>query len=513
MKKIKYLTLCFTVTVLTVLAFSVFGLNTSALEGKIDYSSVFDAQYYKTAYPDLKNAFGDNSSALYNHFVNYGMAEGRTASGEFDFNYYYNSNPDLRAAFGQNKKDYYTHYISFGKKEGRAGSSGTSFAGIDYSLVYDYEFYKRRYGDLRNAFGDNKNAYIKHFVENGMAEGRRANDTFDFAYYRNVNLDLKAAFGTDNKAYFMHYINYGVYENRDTYNGACYNGSEYDAVYNYYYYKTNNPDLQEAFGNVKRLYIWHFVTCGISEGRTASQSFNLEVYKEYEDLKKAFGDDNLAYYLHYMTCGYKEGRIAATLTKGIDVSKHNKDIDWQKVKNSGIQFAIIRLGFGDNYDDEGGTKQDDEKAYYNMLECERLSIPYGVYLYSYATKITGKSSAEGEAKHLRRVLGDHKPALGIWYDIEDKCQYSISNEQLTDQIVKFFDDLSDIDCDKGIYSSLNIWRTRLTSDKLSKYKRWVAHWKVPACGYQGEYTMWQYTSDGSVDGIVGRVDMNYYYYN
>ena len=79
--------------------------------------------------------------------------------------------------------------------------------------------------------------------------------------------------------------------------------------------------------------------------------------------------------------------------KGIDVSEHNRNIDWEKVKAAGIDYAIIRCGYGDNYDN-----QDDKQWLRNVSECERLGIPYGVYIYSYAQST---DMATSEAQHAR----------------------------------------------------------------------------------------------------------------
>lgn len=87
--------------------------------------------------------------------------------------------------------------------------------------------------------------------------------------------------------------------------------------------------------------------------------------------------------------------------KGIDVSEHNGKIDWKKVKADGIDFAIIRCGYG--MDD---PEQDDDYWEYNVSECERLGIPYGVYLYSYADSTTRASK---EADHTLRLLEGHNP--------------------------------------------------------------------------------------------------------
>ena len=85
--------------------------------------------------------------------------------------------------------------------------------------------------------------------------------------------------------------------------------------------------------------------------------------------------------------------------KGIDVSEWQWDIDWAKVKASGIEFAIIRCGYGENQ-----TDQDDAKFLRNVTECERLDIPYGVYIYSYATDT---ASAADEADHVLRLINGH----------------------------------------------------------------------------------------------------------
>ena len=84
-----------------------------------DYSPVFDPVYYSDHYIDLKNAFGDNAQALWNHFCAYGMNELRKASEEFDPIYYMNAYKDLKEAYGNNYPMYYFHYVAFGKAEGR----------------------------------------------------------------------------------------------------------------------------------------------------------------------------------------------------------------------------------------------------------------------------------------------------------------------------------------------------------------------------------------------------------
>ena len=475
----------------------------------VDYSKVYNYEYYRNKYWDLNAAFGNNVRAYIAHFVSNGMNEGRQASEDFDFWYYYNDNWDLRNAFGNNKTAYYMHYITNGAREGRVAAPAYIYNGVDYGKVYNYEYYRNKYGDLNAAFGNNVRAYIAHFVNNGMNEGRQASENFRYDVYANRYGDLRAAFGTNKRAYYMHYITNGAREGRFGGTGTVFEGVDYSRVYNYDYYISNNPDVVAAFGTDPYYAIRHFVLWGMREGRRGSRNFDVDFYRNADrnkDLVEAFGDKTEEYYMHYINWGYDEGRPASGNLTGIDVSRHNGEVNWDAVKNAGIQFAMIRVGYGDDL-----SNQDDIQAVRNMQECERLGIPYGVYLYSYATNTDGAvESAVSEANHVKRMIAGHNPQLGIWYDMEDDCQDKLSNEQLADIAVRFLEEMRPCGYDLGIYASLNFWNTRLNSARLDGYKRWVAQW-ADECTYNGTYHFWQYTSKGIVDGIEGNVDMDIWY--
>ena len=101
--------------------------------------------------------------------------------------------------------------------------------------------------------------------------------------------------------------------------------------------------------------------------------------------------------------------IPNAIAKGIDISYHNGTINWDKVKNSDVDFVIIRCGYGDNY-----TSQDDKKWLENVQACESRGIPYGVYIYSYAENV---AQAQSEADHVLRLIRGHKlsyPVFMIW---------------------------------------------------------------------------------------------------
>ena len=191
-----------------------------------------------------------------------------------------------------------------------------------------------------------------------------------------------------------------------------------------------------------------------------------------------------------------------TSIRGIDVSKHNGSIDWAKVKAAGIKYAIIRCGYGDNI-----TSQDDSKWTYNVSECERLGIPYGVYIYSYATSL---SHVQSEADHCIRLLKGHHPNYPVFLDLEDSCMANLSNANLASFTQAWATKIMSAGYTPGVYSSKNWWTNKLTSSVFNNYCKWVAQWNT-SCTYTGTYHSWQYSSTGSVNGISGNVDMDYWY--
>lgn len=548
MKKVRFVSL-----VLSAILFlgvfqtvTVQGANYSNVYNGVDYSAVFDYEYYYNRYPDLQRAFGKDYSALLRHFVTCGMNEGRQATEYFDVYYYKDLYYDLRTAFGSNLGQYYLHYINCGRSEGRLSSSYTTYNGVDYSDVFDYEYYYRKYPDLQRALGYNPLALLKHFVTCGMSEGRIAIDDFDVWYYSENNPDLKNAFGSDLKQYFMHYIRCGKRENRKTISDSYYNGVDYSKVYDRDYYYNKYSDLRNAFGNDERALIRHFVTCGMNEGRQGSSTFSYSYYSDkYEDLRRAFGDDKEKYYLHFINCGIDEGRWGveyiwvetddgkmfyedgevvkgwklidgrqyyfndAGILKsktGIDVSRHNGDIDWQQVKDDGIEFAIIRIGYG-----EDDVSQDDIKAVYNMNQCEALGIPYGVYIYSYALT---EADIDSEIAHTLRMIEGRNPSMGVFFDMEDADGYKANHgmpsaQALNNFCIRYVQGIAEAGYKAGVYASKNWFTNTLTSSKLDEYEKWVAQW-AEVNTYDRKFSMWQYTSDGYVSGIKGRVDMDVY---
>lgn len=184
-----------------------------------DYSLVYSFDSYLNNNNDIKIKFKNDEFSAIAHFVNFGMKEGRLASDSFDVNSYRIGYRDLRIAFGDNLPLYYIHYLESGKPEGRTAinniASGVTVRdGTNYKDVYSFDFYRNRYGDVKNAFGFNDEATLRHFIDYGMKEGRQASDSFDIISYRNRYGDLRNAFGDNLNRYYSHYINYGRKEGR-----------------------------------------------------------------------------------------------------------------------------------------------------------------------------------------------------------------------------------------------------------------------------------------------------------
>lgn len=185
---------------------------------------------------------------------------------------------------------------------------------------------------------------------------------------------------------------------------------------------------------------------------------------------------------------------------GVDVSKHNGNVDWQAVKNAGYgSFALIRAGYGGDY-----TNQDDPQFERNVNECERLGIPYGVYLYSYALNT---NDAKGEVNHILRLLKKvgKNFKYGVWFDMEDADGYKKkhgmpSNATLVDICYTFCEDVESAGYYTGIYASLSWLNNQLNNSKLDRFDKWVAQWNNTGCTYKKVYSIWQNTNSASIGG-------------
>ena len=292
--------------------------------GGIDYTPVFDPSYYLEQNPDVKAVYGNSINAALAHFARWGMAAGRKSSINFELRSYMNAYADLRAAYGTNLAGYYLHYIRWGRSAGRVTKGVTSrigkissLNGVDYSLVYDYDYYSSN-ADVKAAFGDDDIATLANFIRWGMAAGRQGITSFDVHSYRYAYSELRKVYGMNYGSYYMHYIWWGHAAGLDKttgitqMNGAvtALNGIDYRLVYDYNYFSAN-ADVKAAFGDNDTATLANFVRWGMAAGRAGSSTFNVLTYRSrYADLRAAYGNDLVLYYLHYIKWGFREGRIA-----------------------------------------------------------------------------------------------------------------------------------------------------------------------------------------------------------
>ena len=185
--------------------------------------------------------------------------------------------------------------------------------------------------------------------------------------------------------------------------------------------------------------------------------------------------------------------------KGIDVSKHQGKIDWKKVKNAGVEFAMIRAGYG-RYDN-----QKDSQFETNYAGAKAVGIPVGAYHYSYAKTV---EQAKKEAKTFLAWIKGKTFEFPVAFDIEDNSQVNLGKQLISDIIRAFCETVEAAGYYVSVYANKDWLVNRIDDDCKKKYDTWLAEWRSGKPSYTGTYGLWQYTSDGSVSGINGRVDMN-----
>ncbi len=191
------------------------------------------------------------------------------------------------------------------------------------------------------------------------------------------------------------------------------------------------------------------------------------------------------------------------MKRGIDVSSYQGQIDWTKVKPF-IDFAIIRCGWGNDT-----RRQDDVYYERNASMCKELNIPFGVYLYSYATTL---DEARSEVDHTLRLIRDKKLEYPVFLDVESKRQMALPKDKLTEIVKYYCEEMQREGYYVGIYSNLYRFKSNLDSEELDVYDKWVAEWNSRFT-YEGRAGMWQNTSYERISGIEGRVDGDVAFYD
>lgn len=193
---------------------------------------------------------------------------------------------------------------------------------------------------------------------------------------------------------------------------------------------------------------------------------------------------------------------------GIDVSKWNGEIDWDKVKNAGVEFVIIRCGYRGSV---SGSLVEDPYFAANIKGATAAGLKVGVYFF---TQAVNEVEAVEEASMVISLVRDYNLEYPVFIDTEGAGGNGRADrldvEERTKVCEAFCATVKNAGYKAGVYASRNWYNQRLETAGLEKYVIWLAEYRSAPL-YQGYYQMWQYTSKGKVDGISGKVDMNLSY--
>lgn len=194
--------------------------------------------------------------------------------------------------------------------------------------------------------------------------------------------------------------------------------------------------------------------------------------------------------------------------KGMDISTHQKEVDWKAVKNDGVKYVILRAGFGDGNQDAMFTK--------HIKGALDVGLDVGIYWFLYPTSV---DEARNEAKKCLKIIESYKGKINypIYADYEyDSDRYAkeqgvnVTKDFRTDCIVAFCEEIENAGYYAGWYANLDYIRNKVDMSRLERYDLWLADYTGGpnyTCGMQ------QFTSSGKVDGITGEVDMNTAFYD
>ena len=305
-----------------------------------------------------------------------------------------------------------------------------------------------------------------------------------------------------------------------------------------------NISLINAPSNAKILYRVHVQNIGWQgwkqNGTMAGTSGKSLRVEAIEIKLQNMNQYTVEYQVHIQDIGwtdwYRDGETAGTVGKskrveairirivpnkgkrsyqGIDVSKYNGSVNWGNVKRSGIDFAYIRVGFR-GYGAKGTLNED---AYYklNMQGAKQAGIPVGVY---FVTQAITASEAIEEANWVIEKVKGYNLQYPIAIDIEEAGLENPNDVPRTQNLDKntrtylaklFCQTIQNAGYTPIVYCNINWAYNYLNMSELSAYDTWIASYRDNNPGYTGKYTIWQYTSTGQVNGVLGNVDRNICY--
>lgn len=196
-------------------------------------------------------------------------------------------------------------------------------------------------------------------------------------------------------------------------------------------------------------------------------------------------------------------KVKVEKAKCIDVSEWNGDINFNKVRNTGVTCVIIRAGYGKDPNQEDNEFQ----KYYKQAKAAGLNV--GAYWYSYATSV---DAAKAEVRNCMKTIQGKEFDLPVFLDVEEYRQAVLPRRTLTDIISTFCDGIKSNGFESGLYSAKSMLVDSAYPDELSsKYLIWIAAPNTSYSDLPSYVDLWQYSWAGSVDGIRGNVDLNYIY--
>ena len=201
-----------------------------------------------------------------------------------------------------------------------------------------------------------------------------------------------------------------------------------------------------------------------------------------------------------------DGSLNTGTVMGIDISKHNGNIDWNAVKNSGVQYVILRCGYRGS---ASGVLVEDQKFKKNIQGATAAGLKVGIYFFSQAVN---EVEAVEEASMTLSLIKNYRITYPVYIDVESANGRAdgISKAARTSVINAFCQTIRNSGYTPGLYANKNWLTEKINTGALGGCKIWLAQY-VAAPTYGGRYEMWQYSSRGSIAGIKGNVDLNVSY--
>lgn len=203
-----------------------------------------------------------------------------------------------------------------------------------------------------------------------------------------------------------------------------------------------------------------------------------------------------------ITYATKPGIGAGAIFEGVDVSVYQGNIDWNRAKADGIEFAIMRAGYG-KY-----VSQKDKYFDQNMKNAKAAGLPCGVYWFSYA--LTPEDAIK-EADACYEVIKNYKLEYPVSFDMETESQMKLPKETVAQIIEAFCGRMESYGYYTTLYTYASFLNYKVEDRIFDKYDIWVAHYNTNKPAFNRNYGLWQYSCTGSVQGITGNVDRDYVY--